>query len=580
MKKIIKALKFPIILLLITLSIIACDKDFSVLESDVLGEENSRFKTDTLSFQIAAYNKNLEALQIDGLSSNLLGVYYDPAFGQTIASIVTQLIPTTFSPNFGTNPVIDSVIITIPYFNRITGTDTSGNPTYTILDSLYGKKPNEDIKPFKLSIFENKYFLRNFDPSTNLGDTQKYYSKADGNINTTDNFALNGSSTINFDNHIGETIFSGDVTPSSNATKTSITTDGVKVTSQSPPALRFKLLNTAFWQTNIIDINNDNTTLLSNTSNFNNYFRGLYFKTEAIGTDGSMVLLNLASPNANITIYYSKDSGVVDVKTQATYTLRFSGNILNTFINNYNSSYKTALTNVNNTIGDDKLYLKGTEGSMAVVDLFSGMVNYTDNNGVTSSIPALEAFKKTYRTTLANGEYKKDRFGNYVLKRLINDAQLIVTEDPTMPTHGLDENNNAYHKYDRLYAYDIENNRQLIDYSFDSTSGNTTTPYFSTIFHLGLRNTNESNISKYKIHLTEHLNNILISDLTNTKIGLVMSNNVNRINSAAILNSSDNVTGIPATSILLPRGSIMYGTGTNVPNNRKIKLKVFYSESK
>lgn len=579
MKKIIKAFKFPFTLLFVFLCLMACDKDFSVLESDVLGEENSRFKTDTVSFQIAAYNKNIEGVQINSLSSNLLGVYNDPAYGQTIASIITQLTPASVSPapDFGVNPVIDSVIVTIPYFSRTTGTDTAGNTTYTILDSLYGKKPNEAIKPFKLSIYENKYFLRSFNPSGTLGETQRYYSKADGTINTTDNFALNGNSTINFDNHIGETIFSGEVTPSSNSIRLDTkNTEGTVVTEYVAPALRLKLLNTAFWKTTIIE--KQDNIVLSNLDNFNNYFRGLYFKTEALGTDGSMVLLNLASTGANITIYYSKDTDVAGVKTQATYVLRFFGNTLNTFINNYNSTYKTAIANVNNTIGDEKLYLKGQEGSMAVVDLFSGMVDYTDNNGITTSIPALEAFKKTYRTTLPNGEYKKDTFGNYVLKRLINDAQLIVTEDPLMPTFGVDENDDAYHKYDRVYAFDIENNRPLIDYY--SQTLNTTVPYFSNAFHLGLRFTNDSNISKYKIHLTEHLNNILISDLTNTKIGLVMSNNVNIISNALLLNSPDDITAVPTTSVILPRGSIMYGTGTNVPSNRKMKLKVFYSESK
>ena len=124
MKKTIKALKYLTVLLFVFLSFIACDKDFSVVESDVLGEQNLNFKTDTLVFQIAAYNKKLEALQINGLSSNLLGVYNDPAYGQTIASIITQITPTTLSPNFNDTPAIDSVVLSIPYFSRVTGTDT------------------------------------------------------------------------------------------------------------------------------------------------------------------------------------------------------------------------------------------------------------------------------------------------------------------------------------------------------------------------------------------------------------------------------------------------------------------------
>lgn len=564
MKKTIKALKFPVVFLFIFSSFIACDKDFSVVESDVLGDKNLNFGTDVDSVQIAAYNKKLEAIQINGLSSNLLGVYNDFAYGQTVASIITQITPTTFSPDFGENTVIDSVVLTIPYFSRITGTDTDGNTTYTILDSLYGKKPDESIKPFKLTIYQNNYFLRNFDPSGSLDQRQRYYSKADRSINATDNFALNGTSVINFDEHKGAAIYTNpSFTPSSNPIKTSVITNDEKVTTQSAPALR-DTLNVAFWNAAILGKRDG--VELSSASEFNNYFRGLYFKAEAIGDDGSMVLLNLASTNANITIYYTKDSTVEGERAQATYVLNFTGNILNTFINDYSS---VPLQDGDETLGDEKLYLKGAEGSMAVVDLFSG-----DN--------ALEDFLNTYRVPLGNGEYKKDSNDNYILKRIINDAQLLVYEDDLMPTYGVDKDKSgdAYHEYDRIYAYDIENNIPLIDYNYDPTIGNTTAPYNSTFFHLGQRKTDVTDAVKYKIHLTEHLNNILLRDSTNTKIGLVLSSNVNLVNNAKILNSTGDVTNVPATSIITPRGTILHGTNSAVPNNRKMKLKIFFTEPK
>jgi hypothetical protein len=565
MKKTIKALKFPVVFLFIFSSFIACDKDFSVVESDVLGDKNLNFGTDVDSLQIAAYNKKLEAIQINGLSSNLLGVYNDLAYGQTIASIITQVTPTTFSPDFGENTVIDSVILTIPYFSRTTGTE-DGNTTYTILDSLYGKKPEESIKPFKLTIYQNNYFLRNFDPSGSLDQRQKYYSKADRSINATDNFALNGTSVINFDEHKGATVYSKlSFTPNSDPVKT--TTDkgtDDAVTTRSAPALR-DTLNIDFWETAILGKRDG--VELSSASEFNNYFRGLYFKAEAVDADGSMVLLNLASTNANITIYYSKDSTVEGERTQATYVLNFTGNILNTFINDYSS---VPLQDGDETLGDETLYLKGAEGSMAVVDLFSG-----DN--------ALEDFLNTYRIPLGNNEYKKDSNGNYILKRIINDAQLLVYEDDLMPTYGVDndKSGDAYHEYDRIYAYDIENNIPLVDYNYDPTSGNTAVPpYYSTFFHLGPRKTDDTDAVKYKIHLTEHLNNILLRDSINTKIGLVLSSNVSLVNNAKISNSAGDVTNVPATSVITPRGTILYGTNSAVPDNRKMKLKIFFTEPK
>jgi hypothetical protein len=562
MRKTIKALKFSIVLLGLVTFFLACDKDFTVLESDVLGKENSNFNTDKEFLQISAYNKKLSSIQINGLSSSLLGVYNDPAFGQTTASFIAQLTPSTLAPDFGDNTVIDSVVLRIPYYYR-----TITDSTYTISDSLYGSSP------IKLSVYKNNYFLRDFDPSSTIGQAQSYYSKADGSVNLTDNFSSNGTTLINFDDHKSDLIYNNpSFTPSDKRIKLyTFDSEGkISATDNLTPALRAKL-DTAFWKSAIIDKEGD--AVLSNTNNFNNYFRGLYFKAEAIGGDGNMILLNLTAANSSIIIYYSKDSTVATERVQATYVLKFAGNILNTSINNYNSNYKLALENINTTTGDEKLYLKGAEGSSAVVDLFAGVKDYTVNN-VTTTISALDYFKKTYRKTDSNGDYvKNDITGDYILKRLINDAQLTVYEDTAIETGG----DTDYHKYDRIYAYDIENNISIIDYFVDPTS-NTTTPYFSKYTHLGLRSTDDAtSVSKYKIRLTEHLNNILVKDSTNTKIGLVISSNVNQTGNSKILNSTDDVTGVPSPSVITPRGTILYGTNATVPENKKIKLEVYYT---
>ena len=89
----------------------------------------------------------------------------------------------------------------------------------------------------------------------------------------------------------------------------------------------------------------------------------------------------------------------------------------------------------------------------------------------------------------------------------------------------------------------------------------------------------DPNKLSYKIRLTEHLNNILIRDSTNTKIGLVLSSNVNLTNSSKILNSNDTVTSVPSASILMPRGTILHGTNTNV-YDKKMKLEVFFTKPK
>lgn len=567
MKKIFKALKFSSTFLLAMVILIACDKDFNTIESDVLGKDNANFNTDNLNLQILAYNKKLDSLQINGLSSNLFGVFNDPAYGQTTASIITQVTPSVSNPNFGDNPVIDSVILKVPYYSKEDGTEEgSSEVKYTIKDSLYGGSP------IKLTVYRNNYFLRGFNPNSEFNDTQNYYSNASSSTNS----ALDGTNVINFEAHKGEVIYELEQYVPSSKTIVLKTTEGNQdVFDRQVPALRVHL-DKDYWKTIIFDKEDD--PVLSNANNFKDYFRGLYFKAEAIDGKGNMTFFNLST--ANITIYYSKDSSINGNKDQDTYTLNITGNRLNTFINDYS----IPLSNGNKTLGDEKLYLKGAEGSMAIVDLFNGMVD-SDNNG-SKDMSALDYFKKTYRQLDENGDYLPKINGNFPLKKLINEAQLVIYEDETMPVPPKESpTDKDYHYADRIYAYDIKNNIPTIDYSFDPTE-NPSDPFNSKIINLGQRITDNNGVSKYKIRITEHLNNILLKDSTNTKIGLVLSTNVNAdynpstgvLKTASILNSNDRVTQIPSTTLLTPRGTILYGNHQNVPDNRKLRLEIFFTE--
>ncbi len=545
MKNTYKALKLSSAVLLIMFSFIACDKDFNTIDSDVLGKDNSNFITDDGIVSVTAYNKKLSALRINGLSSNLLGFFDDPAFGQTTASVVAQVTPTSFNPNFGDNVEIDSVVLKIPYFSKIdadNSPDAEGNEVYTIKDSLYGSAS------IKLTVYQNNYFLRDFNPDPDIEGAQNYYSMSDITTTGTDNFAVTESSAINFDNHKGSVIYENPTfLPTSDVIKTTTGEGESATTTRSAPAFRV-FLDNDFWKATIIDKEDD--AVLSNANNFNDYFRGLYFKAEAIGGDGNMILLDFGSTDANITIYYTKDSSTEGERTESTYTLNFTGNRLNTFINDYSP---ITLLDGDKDLGDEKLYLKGAAGSMAVIDLFSE--------------EDLETLRREYRDNDGDGDPIK----------LINEAQLIIYEDTDALNSAAD-----YHEFDRIYAYDVNNNIPLIDYQVDRSnlSENTADPFNSIIVHLGQRKDKDDNgIFKYKIRITEHINNLIFQDSTNTKIGLALSSNVNITTTAPILNSNDDVTTVPATSILTPRGTILYGSNVAPEDEaKKMRLEIFFTD--
>lgn len=523
MKNIKIALKNISILVLLMTSFIACDKDFASIDSAIVNNDNTtHFNTSNQGYSVITYNKKLEPVQTNSLPLNLLGVYNDPLYGKTTSTFVTQVSSSLLDPDFGDNVVLDSVVLTIPYFSRAVDTNTEGNTVYE-LDSVFG---NGFVN---LSIYESNYFLRSFDPNTEFNTAQRYFS----NASTSESDLINQSELEGQLIHAEPDLFKPKVTPIGLRD-----VDG-ELTATLAPSMRFKLDNT-FWQEKIID--KEGEPELSNQNNFNNYFRGIYFKAESAGTDANLTLLNLASAGANITLYYTKDPFTAgNDRVQSTFVLTFSGNRANFFNNEYNFP----LQDGDAVNGDEKLYLKGGEGSMAVVNLFSGD---DDGNSV-----ELEEFKSK----------------NW----LINEANLVFHVDQSL-VNGEEP--------DRIYLYDLKNKTPLVDYYLDISDN--TYPINSKQNHLGalqrVDNEPDGEGIKYKIRITEHLNNILLKDSTNVKLGLVVSGNVNLENNTlqySLLTDNETINKVPGSSIISPRGTVLFGNNTS-NEEKKVYLEIYYTE--
>jgi hypothetical protein len=66
------------------------------------------------------------AYRVHNLPVNALGIFDNPAFGTTTANFATQLVLESANPTIGKNPVIESVVLTIPYFSTLKSTDANG----------------------------------------------------------------------------------------------------------------------------------------------------------------------------------------------------------------------------------------------------------------------------------------------------------------------------------------------------------------------------------------------------------------------------------------------------------------------
>ena len=147
------ALRNSSIAFIITISFVACDKDFASVDSDIINDDTAtNFNTTSEKFDVISYNKPLNPIQTNNLGLNMLGVYDDPTYGRTVASLLTQVNTSLLDPSFGDNVILDSVVLTIPFFSRNVGVIDETFIDYEI-DSVLPR--GESYNPIKLSIFED-----------------------------------------------------------------------------------------------------------------------------------------------------------------------------------------------------------------------------------------------------------------------------------------------------------------------------------------------------------------------------------------------------------------------------------------
>lgn len=525
----------------------SCEKDFTSLDSDVINSDNAiNFETNSIEYPIVTHSKIVDPVQSNNLPSFLLGYNNHAIYGESTSSFVGQMVPDQYSPDFGDNTVLDSVILTIPYFSRGIETSDEDDITYE-LDSVYGDSP------IKLSIYRNNFFLRSFDPYGEFDDSQKYYS----------NGSLSDLESISQGQLEGELLFEiNDFVASANQINlTELDTLDVPFVSQKiAPALRFRLdtPNDNYWQ-NLIFENEDDPVLLSE-NNFKEFFRGLYIKVEGINSEGSMMLLNLASTNTNLTIHYTSDTPITDetdtsneddiTSYQNDYVINFSGVLLNIFDNNFSVD----VSNSDEVNGDENIYLKGGEGYIGVIDLFNGTVE----NEMGDQVDAFDHFKSFFYDDISDSSLK-----------LINEAyiEFYVNQDL-----------NLENEPDRIFVYNYEQNMSLIDYFIDQSVSSTTIN--AKINHLQplqrVDDDPEGQGIKYKIRITEHLNNIILQDSTNARLGLGIINDIAATSFFSILNDDDDLQ-LASGTILSHKGTVLHGNQSQQEDKRP-KIKIYYTE--
>lgn len=557
----------------------SCDKDFNEVGSDITDDSHFGLELDTLS-SVTAFNQATNIVQSNNLLVNSLGVYNNPVFGITKASFVTQLQMASANPTFDKtlfeNQVmkIDSVVLTVPYFSKLQSTlDSKG--IYT-LDSITAPDPKKLDNKLNLKIFESGYQMSDLDPDGNFQQTQKYFND-DTRFESNKITIASSNGALNDGVALENSEFVPDVREYITYKRTNVLKiDKDNVDTRLTPRMALHL-NTAFFEQKIF---NAPSGKLLNNGVFKEYFKGLYFQADAVDA-GQLMRLDFSK--GNVTIYYKQYSALKlsdpadlnspkipvtfdDDSNSSTpevpkfviksFVLNMTGNTVNLLEQTNTPTYAGAIATPNPTTGDEKLYLKGgANGSVALIDLFGPDIFGEDGmTGVRNGIPdELDKIKK-------NGW-------------LINEANLTFYIDNT--SMGLV----APHPQ-RIYLYDAKHNIPIYDYYVDGTTA-TNTKLNKYVFGGLLANKN-SKPDSYKIRITNYLRNLIQKDSVNVRLGLAVTESILTTTSSKLKTNANpgNIDRIPSSSVMNPLGTILYGNRPNAPENKKLKLEIYYTKPK
>jgi len=511
-------LLIPVLLLI--LSIGSCEDEVTEIGSGFINgiEVQEPYVVENIS----AYSEKIESVQTNNARIYKLGTYSDPVYGTSETSILTQLTLGESDHDFGQDPQLDSVILTLPYFSQ-----QIEEGEYE-LDSIFGQGS------FEIKISESNQFLRTVDPGENgeFEDSQIYFSDQLNeylpNINT------------------GNPIFTSEPIKPSDSTGVKVLFDQISAdvvdTLNVSPRIRLKLPN-EFFEDKILS-KAGQEELISN-ENFVNYFRGIYIDTEQIGNESVMALFNLNQQDAGITMYYRSMREAPSTETDAEDSLeetfnKFKLNFNGVKTNLYNKDELIDLSNPDTINGEENLYLQRGQGSLGILKLFDGPDS--DNDGVSDELEMLRSEN-----------------------RLINEATLKLYVNKELAPGSINRSR-------RIFIYDLDNNKLLIDYQIDPTAS-PNVPESSRVLHLSPLNENDGD-PFYKIRLTSHINDIINKDSTNVTLGINIAQNIENNRRFNVRESETNrIDGLIENSLNTPRGVVLHGTESE-NDSKRLKLSI------
>lgn len=364
-------------------TVFSCEDDISDVGSGLI--DNGSI-ADVTYVDVVSYNTNNDSIRSDEfvLQSASLGVFEEPVFGRTKAKFITQARLNQFNPNFGANPEMDSVILSIPVFYQNKEADIEIDTTYLYLGENETPTDTATIRISRTYKLDSIYGQTNATMNLQVREVAQYLYSMDSTYYSNPAIAsCQGCPNINeievFPNVLGVTEI-----------KNKITTHQVKkknASGDAPPVAIQVKLDKDYFKQKFID-NQNSSDLNDNSAFIRNFFRGIELSVQE--NQGFIFNFNPTSPHFNLTMYYHYDNPEEgdDTHLDDTFALNFSsfwGGGYNVQLSqfehaNRSSQFVNAYTNPNTTTGDSRIYLAGMDGTKAVIKLNQEQLSEIRNN--------------------------------------------------------------------------------------------------------------------------------------------------------------------------------------------------------
>lgn len=367
----------------------SCEDDISEIGTGLIdtGAGANIFEADVI-----AYNTNNDSIRSDAkvLQTAVLGVDEDPVFGRIKTRFYSQARLGRLNPDFGANPEMDSVVLTIPVYYK--NDDIVYDSTYLYLPE--GETPSDTAtlrikRTYKL---DSLYGNTSIPMTLQVKEVAKNLYSQDSIYYSNKNLAACQSCPNNNDiptlsNVLGTATISKEIV-TYQTKKHGAPADAPMV------AWRVKLDKNYFKQK---FIDNQNSPDMGDQSSFiKNFFKGI--ELSILEDHGFLMSFNPNSAGFMVNMYYSYDNPAENPDNDPDFQTRLKSTLPLNFASfwainpgynvqisqfdhsNRSAQFVNAYTNPNTTEGDSRLYLSGMEGTKTVIEISEAQLNEIRNN--------------------------------------------------------------------------------------------------------------------------------------------------------------------------------------------------------